>query len=54
MRFLSRFLNDQSGATGIEYAMIADGIALVIIAAVNTLGVTTQGLYVFIKEAAGA
>jgi pilus assembly protein Flp/PilA len=32
------FLRDTSGATAIEYALIAGGIALVIIAAVNTIG----------------
>ena len=33
-----RFLNDDSGATAIEYGLIAAGIAVAIIAAVNTLG----------------
>ena len=37
-RLLARFLKDQSGATAIEYGLIAAGIAVVIIAAVNTLG----------------
>jgi pilus assembly protein Flp/PilA len=32
-----RFLNDESGATAIEYGLIAAGIALVIIAVVNGL-----------------
>ena len=38
--YFSRFLNDTSGATAIEYAMIAAGIAIAIIATVNTLGST--------------
>jgi pilus assembly protein Flp/PilA len=33
-----RFLKDDSGATAIEYGLIAAGIAVVIIATVNTLG----------------
>jgi pilus assembly protein Flp/PilA len=33
-----RFLSDQSGATAIEYGLIAAGIALAIIAVVNGLG----------------
>ncbi len=33
------FLNDESGATAIEYGLIAAGVALAIIAAVNGLGV---------------
>jgi pilus assembly protein Flp/PilA len=37
-RLFSRFLADQSGATAIEYGLIAAGIALAIIAAVNGLG----------------
>lgn len=37
---LKQFLADQSGATAIEYGLIAAGIALAIIAAVNGLGST--------------
>jgi pilus assembly protein Flp/PilA len=35
-----KFLFDQSGATAIEYGLIAAGISLAIIAAVNGLGTT--------------
>ena len=35
---VSRFLKDQSGATAIEYGLIAAGISVVIIVAVNSLG----------------
>jgi pilus assembly protein Flp/PilA len=35
-----KFLSDQSGATAIEYGLIAAGISLAIIAAVNGLGTT--------------
>jgi pilus assembly protein Flp/PilA len=39
MRLLfSRFLADQSGATAIEYAVIAGGLSIVIVTAVNGLG----------------
>jgi pilus assembly protein Flp/PilA len=34
----ARFLKDESGATAIEYGLIAAGIALAIITAVNTVG----------------
>lgn len=37
---LSRLWSDESGPTGIEYALIAAGIALAIITAVNGLGTT--------------
>ena len=36
----ARFLADRSGATAIEYGLIAAGIALVIITAVNSVGTT--------------
>lgn len=39
-RILLKFFSDQSGATAIEYGLIAAGIALAIIAAVNGLGTT--------------
>ena len=35
---LRRFFEDESGATAIEYGLIAAGIALAIIVAVNGLG----------------
>jgi pilus assembly protein Flp/PilA len=35
---LIRFRRDESGATAIEYGLIAAGIAAAIIAVVNTLG----------------
>jgi pilus assembly protein Flp/PilA len=38
MKTLKTFLRDDSGATAIEYALIASGIALAIIAVVNGLG----------------
>jgi pilus assembly protein Flp/PilA len=43
---LIRFWLANSGATAVEYAMIAGGIALVIVASVNTLGTTVDGLFV--------
>lgn len=35
-----RFMKDDSGATAIEYGLIAAGISVAIIAVVNTLGTT--------------
>ena len=35
---VSRFLKDESGATAIEYGLIAAGIAIAIIAAVQGVG----------------
>ncbi|MET0279140.1 MAG: Flp family type IVb pilin [Pseudorhodoplanes sp.] len=49
-----RFLRDERAATAIEYAMIAGGIAVAIVAAVNSLGVTVLDMYQTIKNAMGA
>ncbi len=38
MKTLKRFLADESGATAIEYGLIAAGISLAIISVVNGLG----------------
>ncbi len=37
---IARFVKDESGATAIEYGLIAAGISLAIITVVNTLGGT--------------
>jgi pilus assembly protein Flp/PilA len=42
---LLQFLRDEGGATAIEYAMIASGIAVAIAAAIVTLGSSVNGLY---------
>jgi pilus assembly protein Flp/PilA len=39
-RLIARFLSDQSGATAIEYCLIAVGIALAIIVSVQAIGPT--------------
>jgi pilus assembly protein Flp/PilA len=44
-RLVSRFLTDQSGATAIEYCLIALGISIVIVAAVNGIGTKLNGSY---------
>ena len=48
-RIFLRFLTDQSGATAIEYGLIAAGISLAIIAAVNGLGTTLNNTYTSIN-----
>ncbi len=45
MSKVSRFLRDESGATAIEYGLIAAGIAVAIIAAVNALGTALSGTF---------
>jgi pilus assembly protein Flp/PilA len=39
-RLFAKFLTDQSGATAIEYCLIAAGLSIVILAAVNGIGTT--------------
>jgi pilus assembly protein Flp/PilA len=39
-KLVSRFLADQSAATAIEYCLIAVGISIVILVAVNSIGTT--------------
>ncbi|WP_137043830.1 Flp family type IVb pilin [Pseudolabrys sp. FHR47] len=38
MKLVKAFLADQSGATAIEYGLIAAGISVAIIVMVNTIG----------------
>ena len=39
-RLIAEFLKDESGATAIEYCLIAAGISIVIVVAVNGIGGT--------------
>ena len=48
---LIRFWLSNSGATAIEYAMIAGGIALVIVASVTKLGTTVDSMFVSVQTA---
>ena len=48
-----RLIRDERAATSIEYAMIAAGIAVAIVAAVNTLGVSVKSLYDSVPNALG-
>ena len=44
-QFLKSFAKNESGATAIEYGLIAAGIAVAIIAAVNLLGTNLNNLF---------
>ena len=46
-----RFLLQQQGATAIEYALIAAGIAAAIIVAVNALGVSVVNMWSAVSAA---
>ena len=43
--FVKSYLSDESGATAIEYGLIAALIAVVIIGAVTTVGTTLSGVF---------
>jgi len=42
---LVRFVGDESGATAIEYGLIAAGIAVAILVAVNSVGTQLTSLF---------
>ena len=44
-KFVTRFLKDESGATAIEYGLIAALIAVVLVTAVTALGTKLDGLF---------
>jgi len=48
--FVLRFWRDETGATAIEYGLIAAGISLAIIAAVNGLGTSLSGVFTSINN----
>lgn len=47
---LRRFFADESGATAIEYALIAGGISIVIITAVQGIGTTLNNTFTSVKN----
>jgi pilus assembly protein Flp/PilA len=49
MSKLVAFLKNDSGATAIEYGLIAAGISVVIIASVNAIGSTLNAKFDFIS-----
>jgi pilus assembly protein Flp/PilA len=49
-RLFARFLKDESGATAIEYGLIAAGISLAIIAVVNGLGANLNDKFTTINS----
>mgnify|MGYP001090146740 CR=1 FL=1 len=50
---IKRFAKDESGATAIEYGLIAAGIALAIITIVNTLGTSLNTKFNSINSSLG-
>jgi len=53
-KFITRFLNDESGATAIEYGLIAALISVVIVGAVGAIGTELNKAFTTIQtELAG-
>ena len=52
-KFVTKFLNDESGATAIEYGLIAALIAVVIITAVTALGTTIKTKFIDVVTGMG-
>lgn len=44
-RYIKDFMQDQQGATAIEYGLIAALVSVVIIGALSSLGLNADGLY---------
>ena len=51
-KLVLRFLEDDGGATAIEYGLIAAGISVVIIVAVNTIGTNLNGVFTSVSSQA--
>ena len=51
MALIARFLSDDSGATAIEYGLIAAGISVAIVAAVLALGASLSETFTKIVNA---
>jgi pilus assembly protein Flp/PilA len=52
-KFVTRFLTDESGATAIEYGLIAALIAGVLVTVLTNLGTTLNTKFTDIKTAIG-
>ena len=50
-KFLMRFVKDESGATAIEYGLIAAGISVAIIAVVQGLGTNLKTTFGSVQTA---
>jgi pilus assembly protein Flp/PilA len=53
MAAFKNFLSDDSGATAIEYGLIAAGISVAIIATVNTLGSQLKNTFTTVSTQLG-
>jgi pilus assembly protein Flp/PilA len=54
MKLVQRFLKDESGATAIEYGLIAAGISVVIITVVGQVGTGINTAFTKVKDGVAA
>jgi len=52
--FVTRFLNDESGATAIEYGLIAALVAVVLVTALSAMGNKLSGTFQKVSDAVPA
>jgi pilus assembly protein Flp/PilA len=50
MNTINRLINDESGATAIEYGLIAGLVAVAIIAALSALGTSLTSLFTSVSD----
>lgn len=50
-KLIARFAKDESGATAIEYGLIAAGISVAIVAIVTTLGTNINAAFTTVSNA---
>jgi pilus assembly protein Flp/PilA len=50
-KLMQKFVRDESGATAIEYGLIAAGISVAIIVAVQTLGTNLNSTFTSVSNA---
>ena len=53
MSLIQRFLREETGATAIEYSLIAAGISIVIVAAVNSIGTQLSSIFTSVSSQIG-
>jgi pilus assembly protein Flp/PilA len=53
-KLISRFVRDESGATAIEYGLIAALIAVVIITALTTIGTKLSATFTSVSSSLGS
>ena len=51
IQYVRNFVSNESGATGMEYALLASGISIGIVVSVATLGGNVEGMFTDVSAA---